>query len=223
MVAKRILAKLFRPRGRVSFLSELGSSPKILDVGCADVSPFIVKRAVPHCDYTGIDVCDYADRPDRNDRYIIVAPDAFVDALRNLANAFDAVLSSHNLEHCNDRDGTLAAMMGALKPGGRIYISFPCETSVHYPKRRGTLNYFDDPEHKSSPPDFAKVLAALRSSHFEILFAARQYRPALPWLIGLALEPLSALRRKTLRGTWEFHGFESIIWAQKPKAAGTPG
>jgi SAM-dependent methyltransferase len=219
MIAKRLLARTFRPRGRVSFLSRLGSTPKILDVGCADLSPFIVRQAVPLCQYTGIDVCDYRDRPDRSDRYIIVEPEAFADGIRALANSFDAVLSAHNLEHCNDRDETLEAMLAALKPGGRIYISFPCEASVHYPRRTGTLNYFDDPEHKSSPPDFAKVLEGLKRRNFEILFAAARYRPLLPWMVGLVFEPLSALRRKTLRGTWELYGFESIIWAQKPATA----
>jgi len=219
MVPKHLMAKIIvkglRPHGKHSFLAELPPKSKILDVGCGNNSPFIVKQMVPGCDYTGIDVGDYNQtQPNLADHYIIAKPEEFGQEISKLFG-FDAVLSAHNLEHCDDRDETFRAMLASLKVGGRIYLSFPCEESVKFPNRRGALNYFDDDTHKLTPPDFGRLIASLKNNNFEIIFSAKRYRPVLLWLIGLALEPLSAVQKKKLPGTWEFYGFESIIWAKK--------
>ncbi|MEM3334256.1 MAG: methyltransferase domain-containing protein [Thermoplasmata archaeon] len=42
-----------------------------------------------------------------------------------LNQEYDAVISAHNLEHCNDRYGTLEAMLKVIKVGGKLYLSFP--------------------------------------------------------------------------------------------------
>ena len=131
-------------------------------------------------------------------------------------------MSSHNLEHCNDRNATLRAMLAALKPGGLIFMLFPCESSTRFPKRKGCLNYYDDETHKYAPPAFDHVIGELNNQGFEILFAAHQYRPLILRLIGLYLEPLSRQRQQILTGTWEFYGFESVIWARKSQTKPGP-
>lgn len=207
---------VLRPRGKVSFLSKLNPQSKILDVGCGNNSPFRVKQIIPNCEYTGIDIGDYNQfKPNLADNYIVVSSNNFTNKISKLSNSFDAVLSSHNLEHCDDRDGTFKAMLSSLKIGGQIFISFPCEESIKFPKRYGTLNYFDDDTHKFSPPNFSKLIEDLKISNFEVVFSTKRYKPPILWIMGLLLEPLSAHQKKVLRGTWEYYGFESIIWAKK--------
>ena len=145
---RTLLKALLKSRGKTSFLTKLTPDSVILDVGCGNDFPLIVKNILPLCHYTGIDVGEYNQtRPDLADKYIITNPNTFASEISKFKSCFHAVVSSHNIEHCNDRESTIRAMLNAVKPGGRIYISFPCEGSVDFPNRRGTLNYFDDITH----------------------------------------------------------------------------
>jgi SAM-dependent methyltransferase len=216
MRLSHLIKGIVRPHGKLHFLTRLSSHASILDVGCGNNSPFQVKSILPESTYTGVDVGDYNQTmPNKADRYIITTPAGFTGALREFCEEFDAVLSSHNIEHCDDRMGTLEAMLRATKPGGKIYIAFPCAESVRFPARAGTLNYYDDATHKALPPDFDLLLQVLRESGFQIEHAARHHRPVLFWLLGMLVEPLSRWRKRVMRGTWELYGFESIIIARK--------
>jgi SAM-dependent methyltransferase len=209
------LASLFRRHRKLDFLNRLPRKFEVLDVGCGLDSPHLVKSLFPDCTYTGIDVSDYGQtKTNLSDRYVIVDSNRFPDGIKALGKKFDAVISSHNLEHCEDRDATLNAMMAVLKNGGRLYMSFPSETSVTFPSRAGCLNYYDDPTHKSTPPDFGATIDLLSKKGFLILYSVKRYRPLLFWALGLLSEPISR-RRGRMRGTWEYYGFESIIWAQQ--------
>jgi SAM-dependent methyltransferase len=211
-----ILAKSFRKSGKHSFLGRLAPLCSILDVGCGNNSPQNTKNILPGCFYTGIDIGHYNQQnPNAADKYVITSPEGFVSEISSYKECFDAVISSHNLEHCNDRDGTLSAMLIAVKPGGYIYLSFPCEESVSFPKRKGTLNYYDDNTHKGVPPSFDEVLLKIQASGFDVHVKVRNHRPTLLRTLGWLLEPISKRSKKVLRGTWEFYGFETIIWAQK--------
>ena len=78
----------------------------------------------------GLDIQDYKNDHDANlyaDEYILTDPNKFVDKLIFQDRKFDAILSSHNLEHCNDRYGTLNSILDLVKKGGKIYLSFPSE------------------------------------------------------------------------------------------------
>lgn len=209
------LASILRPHRKLDFLFRLPPKFEVLDVGCGSNSPHLVKSHFPDCTYTGIDVSDYRQsKPNLADHYLLVEPNQFPAGIRSFGEKFDAVISSHNIEHCDDRVATLEAMMGALKKGGRLYLSFPSESSVSFPHRPGCLNYYDDPTHQSTPPDFSAIVDLLRLNGFSILYSAKRYQPALFWAVGLLVEPLSRWRGR-MQGTWEYYGFESIIWAQK--------
>lgn len=213
---KKILRKIFRPRGKYSFLYQLRFDSTILDVGCGNNSPFQIKNSFPSFNYTGIDIGYYnQSEPFSVDNLIITTPERFAAEIAKFTNHFDAVLSSHNIEHCDDRDKTFQAMLEAIKPGGGFYISFPCEKSTTFPNRCGSLNYFDDSTHHNQPPNFDKFIAVLNDNNFKIEFAVKQYKPLLFWALGLIQEPLSRAQNRTLRGTWAYYGFESIIWAKK--------
>jgi SAM-dependent methyltransferase len=187
-----------------------------LDVGCGNNSPCIIKALCPEIFYVGIDIGNY-NQTETNlaDEYVISSPDEFADSLANLGKRFDAVLSSHNLEHCNHREKTLEAMIKILKPHGDILLLFPSEKSVEFPSRRGTLNYYDDETHRDKPPIFKDVLEKFKSSRMKIIFAKKSYRPLFLYLMGLLQEHYSKKQKQVLLGTWAYWGFESVIWAKK--------
>ncbi len=210
------LSLILRPRNRYRLIRRAGFGARVLDVGCGNDSPYYTKGMCPGIKYTGIDIQDYHQaRPNLADNYIICYPSEFSREIMGLSGSFDVVISSHNLEHCDDQDGTLAAMLGAIKAGGWLYLVIPCEASTGFPNRHGTLNYFDDHTHKPKPPHFDSLVKVIEESGFEIEFSSRRYRPILLFLLGAFLEPLSALRRKVYLGTWELYGVNSVIWARR--------
>lgn len=218
MIADKIADYLklrLRYGDRYSFLRQLNAGAKILDVGCANGSASKIRAVVPECDYTGIDVFrDESYRDGEKERFIIAEPEAFDLAISELGRVFDAVISSHNLEHCNDRDKTLSALLDGVVYGGQIFFRFPSEKSVDLPSRGGTLNYYDDETHVGDPPNYAGVLETLRERGFEIEFAKPHFQPLIDRVRGFLNEPRSRRENRLMAGTWAYHGFESIIWAR---------
>lgn len=210
---------LVRPHGKVGFLSRLPTCAVLLDVGCGNGSPARVKDQRPDIVYTGLDVNDFnhAIPPDLHaDRYLVVSPQNFASEIETLKGSYDAVISSHNLEHCLEPDRVLSAIVSALKPNGRLYLSFPAEESVNFPSRKGTLNFYDDPTHREVPK-FRAVIDKLEQHGMTIELARKRHRPPILFLAGLILEPLSILTGRTMPGlsTWALYGFESVIWARR--------
>ena len=193
------------------------ATSKILDVGCGNNSPFYIKSNFPEFHYTGIDIGNYNQtKPLLADEYILTDSLGFADAISRHQNKFDAVISSHNLEHCEDRWATLQAMLSAVKPGGgMIFLAFPSEKSIEFPNRSRTLNYFDDLTHRGNPPDFDMVLSLIEDNGFSIDYSVRMYRPMVLRLLGFFQEPFARRKNIILQGTWSYYGFESIIWAKK--------
>lgn len=213
------LLPFLRPYGWDSFVRSVPPNGRLLDVGCGNNSPFRVKQQRPDIFYVGLDVRDYHQQTGASkwaDEYRLVSSREFAATIRSYAHTFDAVISSHNLEHCEDPAEVLQAMVKALRKAGKLYLSFPCEESVTFP-HRDPLNFFDDATH-TRPPNFQAAVATIRSEGCEIEFMAKRYRPALPFVVGLALEPYSRLRKKNVAAgaTWALYGFESVIWASRP-------
>jgi SAM-dependent methyltransferase len=216
MLIKQHLQMLLMRNKKVSFLKKLDKNARILDVGCGNNSPLKTKKVLKNCFYTGIDIDDYnQSSKELADKYIVADRLTFHQSIEKLHGQFDAVISAHNLEHCDNREGTLLAMLNALKPGGLIYLAFPCEESINFPSRKGTLNYYDDSSHLGAPPNLEWVLKHLKSNNFTIIRLAKKNRPVSVRFIGFLLEPLSSFTKKIYPGTWEYYGFETIIWAKK--------
>jgi SAM-dependent methyltransferase len=208
-----------RPRGWDSFVRSVRRNGKLLDVGCGNNSPFRMKQQRPDIYYVGLDVCDYHQQPRVSswaDEYRIVTSQEFASAIRSYPETFDAVISSHNLEHCEDPAAVLHAMLKALKRSGRLYLAFPCEESVSFP-HRDPLNFFDDPSH-TQPPNFKETVGTIGAEGCSIDFMAKRYRPVIPFLAGLVLEPVARLKKKNMPAgsTWALYGFETVIWASRP-------
>jgi len=207
-----------RPQGKQAFLLKLNKKSKILDLGCGNASVLGIKSVLPDCEYFGIDVEDYNQTEyTRNlmDHYIICDSNKFAKEIKKIKVNFDAVISCHNLEHCDDLEETLKSIIEVTGVNGSIYLSFPSNSTINYPSRIGTLNYFDDNTHKDNPPNFEKILSTLEQNGCEISFSIEQYKPFLLRVLGLLLEPASYLLKRNLPGTWELYGFESVIHAKK--------
>ena len=211
------IASWLRRRGKQAFLKSLPPGARVLDVGCGNNSPRDAKVLRPDIFYTGLDVGDYNQQDSLRyaDVYTVVPPAEFAAAIQAHAGTMDAVVSSHNLEHCDDPAAVLRAMAAALRPGGRLFLAFPCEASIGFPRRHGCLNFFDDASHKTVPR-WDTVTQTLRACGLTLVYATRRYRPAILAAMGWVLEPIGSLlgRNMPAGSTWALYGFETIIWAQ---------
>ena len=218
VLEERVKSHIRTKWGEKSFCHELkGKRARILDVGCGNGSPQRVKIVAPDCYYVGVDVADYNNTGITlafADEYMLFNPEHFAEGIAGLSEKFDAVLSSHNIEHCNHPIETLNAMCGRLKKGGRLYLAFPSEASATFPSRKGTLNFYDDPTHRWLP-EFDDMIQRLQANGMEIVFASKQYKPPIFRILGGVMEPFSRRKKQVLKGTWAYWGFETIIWAKK--------
>jgi SAM-dependent methyltransferase len=216
-ILNKTIWKIIEPKySKSSFLKKINHKGNLLDVGCGNNSPYNTKKEYPGIMYTGIDVGDYNQtKINLADDYIVVKPENFAEAIASMPKLFDTVISSHNLEHCNDREKTLDSIIKILKPGGYLFLSFPTEESINFPSRKGTLNYYDDSTHKDKPPEYDKIISKLKTNNIQILFANKSYKPFFWYLIGFFLEWKSKKDKEVKTWTWAYWGFETIIWAKK--------
>jgi len=216
-IPSKIIRKIIEPRhGKEKFLKSINKKGTLLDVGCGNNSPYYIKSKFPSIKYTGIDIGDYNQAyPNLADNYIITTPEEFADKIAEFENYFDTIISSHNLEHCNDRNKTLDSIIKALKSGGRLFLSFPTEKSINFPERKGTLNYYDDNSHKHYPPNFDEVIKKLKNNNMKIVYANKSYKPLFYYIIGFFMEKKSKREKKVWYPNWAYWGFEAIIWARK--------
>jgi SAM-dependent methyltransferase len=216
---KRFLYLIINKRGLKNYLSNFADSQiKILDVGCGNNSAMKIKKIIPNCYYVGLDIKNYSSLTNNKkyvDKLVLTKPNLFHKAILDIGLKFDIIISSHNLEHCDNREATLEGIHKALKKGGYLYMSFPCEKSTTFPQRKGTLNYFTDPTHKNNPPNFNMVISFLKKNGIKINYCTSSYRPFLRFIIGFLLEPISIITGKVFSSTWAFYGFEAIIHGEK--------
>ena len=223
---KRLLQKLKtyirRKADRYSkkcFIEQLPANAKLLDIGCGNNSPYHTKLLRHDLFYIGLDITDYNQEVNphsHSDRYIVVPAEKFISEIDKFNNSVDAIISSHNIEHCDNQTQMLQSMAGALKIGGTIFISFPCEKSWTFPSRKGTLNFFDDPTHKHIP-SFDNIVSILKENNIALNVSIKRHRPIYHFIRGLIKEPLSIWRKQVMGGTWALYGFESIIWGRRIK------
>lgn len=223
---KKCRAFLYRnikqPYGKMKFFSyykkrNSNSVPIIIDVGCGNDSVKYVEKAWEKYCYIGIDVGDYNisdDSREKMSEYYVVAPEEFHTKILDFEGMADIVISSHNVEHCDKPREVVDSMCKCLKKGGGLYISYPCEESVDFPSRRGTLNFYDDKTHQWLPQEKI-VHKILRQNNIKIIKYVKNNKPIILRIIGFLNEGKSRKEHVVLNGTWEYYGFESITWGIK--------
>jgi len=205
-----------RGRGLRSFLSYSKDNSKILDVGCGNRSSIFIKSIIPSADVFGIDIGDYNQSEESKmlyKRYITTLPENFDSTISEINEDFDVVISNHNIEHCNNPNATFSAMINRLAVGGRLFIATPSTRSVNFPSREGTLNFYDDSTHKK-PIDLLELFQS-ESHRIECTYYSQSYRPFFWTMVGWVNEYFSKKKKKTMLGTWDYFGFEQIIWIKK--------
>ena len=106
-------------------------------------------------------------------------------------------------------------MCNILAINGRVFISFPTSASTEFPKRIGTLNYYDDKTHVDEPPNLEIVIDELEKNGVTVEMVIERSRPLILRCIGAVLEPFSKYFGRTFPGTWEYYGFETILHGVK--------
>jgi 2-polyprenyl-3-methyl-5-hydroxy-6-metoxy-1,4-benzoquinol methylase len=214
---KHFIKKNIRPRGQRSFVASI---PKenctILDVGCGKNSLFL-KSVKPNSSIYGVDVGFFEQSNESKALYeklIICESKSFAQSIQNIDRDFDIIISNHNIEHCEDPQSTFSAMVDRTKVGGSIFFATPSLCSVDFPSRGGVLNFYDDPTHQQNPVDLMKLFKS-ESHRLEYNFYSESSKPIIWYLIGGAQEFVSRKIDRILLGTWDYYGFEQVMWIKK--------
>jgi SAM-dependent methyltransferase len=214
-----IPAPKFRP-----FLGMKAEPFDLLDVGCGNRSPSKTKRWFPSCRYYGIDKEQY-NNPDAE--YTLM--NGFFEENLDTSDlsgipdtSFDVIIMAHVIEHLNNGERVVHQLSKKLRPGGRLYLEFPSERSVHLPSGADSLNFHDDPTHVRLYT-IPEVTAACEASGLTVTHCGTRRDPA--WLmvdlITLPFQAVSLVRNGKFFGPllWDLLGFASFVIAMKPKLA----
>jgi SAM-dependent methyltransferase len=191
----------------------------LLDIGAGNHSATKTHEWFPACRYSGVD----RDRKYNNDDADFAAMEAFFELdLTTLAfggipdGAFDVILMAHVVEHLRNGDEVVRALCPKLKPGGIFYLEFPAPRSVHFPSKRGTLNFYDDDGHVRLYST-TELIAVLAGCGLRIVRAGTRRD-----LVRALLTPVLAVRARLLHGYvpggvfWDLLGFADVVVAEKP-------
>ncbi len=127
--------ELNRQRWLQSVLEALPEGLRILDAGAGELSN---RRYCRHLDYVSQDICEYEGAGDGKGLQKGVWDTSQVDLVCDIASipepdaSFDAVLCSEVLEHVTDPIVVLDEFSRLLKPGGRLILTAPFASLVHF-------------------------------------------------------------------------------------------
>lgn len=117
---------LLPPITRKRFLADLGHVPRILEIGPFD-TPLLTGPGVAYFDVLDQEglrrrAAEHGRNPDGVPPIHHVSPTGDLDSI---SARFDAIFSSHNIEHQPDLIGHLAKAGERLEPGGRYWMIVP--------------------------------------------------------------------------------------------------
>lgn len=139
----------------------LAPGSRVLDAACGDGVGLAHLASLGHIP-SGIDLCEEKAR-----RAQLACPTAtvYISGLEDLdlTHAFDAVLSSHTLEHVFDPPRALHNLSRALIPGGLLAVALPFVDKGHLDAHYSS-NFF-----RLRQPDPAQVLEVFHLAGFDIL------------------------------------------------------
>lgn len=190
----------------------------MLDIGAGNHSASKTKRLFAACEYHGVD----REKDYNNSASDLQAMDAFYEmdltkldfsAIPN--RYFDGIWMVHVIEHLQNGEEVLVALLEKLKPGGKMYIEYPGPKSVKLPSMHGTLNFYDDPTHVRLYR-WQKLAHLLQQNGCKVLKSGTRrnawFMAAMPFRILSSL-----LRGKKLQGNifWDVLGFAEYLWVEK--------
>ena len=186
---KKIIRSIIDPYGKISFYVKTKKNSSMLDVGCGNNQVALIKSINHTINYSGIDIGDYnLSNSSKNamDNYILCDPEEFSIEIKNHGK-YDYVVSSHNLEHCNDWRETAKSMCDATLKNGLLFISTPSKKTIKFPNREGTLNFYDDSTH-NEPVNFFELKKILTYNNIEIVYCKDGHNSFFTYIIGFFQE-----------------------------------
>tara|TARA_R100000234_G_scaffold119336_1_gene101993 strand:+ start:883 stop:1545 length:663 start_codon:yes stop_codon:yes gene_type:complete len=215
---KHLIKKIIRPRGQRSFIASMPKENcRILDIGCGKNSIFL-KSVKPNSTIYGVDIGLFEQTDESKFFYtklIICEAKNFAQSIQNIDSDFDIVISNHNIEHCENPEKTFSAMVDKTKVGGSLFFATPSLNSVDFPSRGGGLNFYDDPTHVS-PVDLLKLFES-ESHRLKCTYYKKSAKPFIWWFLGWLQERISKRKNWIRLGTWDYYGFEQIMWIKKTR------
>ena len=207
------------PSKLVGFEKNIGNAAfTLLDVGAGNHSATKIKKHFPQCRYFGIDIVkDY----NNSEEDFNLMEGFWEKDLTKLDfddipdHFFDAILMTHIIEHLQNGDKVINALLPKLKKGGYIYIEYPSGNSVNFPSKKGTLNFYDDPTHVRiyNTKELADLLEA---QGMKVLQSGvrRDWR-------NILMMPVKIIHNKIKYGYvmgsvyWDWFGFAEFVFAEK--------
>jgi SAM-dependent methyltransferase len=190
----------------------------LLDVGAGSHSATITKKWLPECHYTGIDIPGSY----HNDESDFKAMDEFIemdltklDFDRIPEGKYDMIVMAHVIEHLHNGDQVIAGLLSKLKKDGILYLEFPSERSVHFPSKRETLNFYDDPTH-CRIYTVKELSDLLKKNQLQIVSAGIRRQ-----ILNILVMPLKIIYQTITRGYvrggvyWDYYGFAEFVVAKK--------
>ena len=201
------------------FKRRFGDAPfTLLDVGAGNHSAQLVKKHLPQCRYFGLDI----ERDYNNDEEDFRLMEGFYeldltklefDAIPD--DFFDAIMIAHVIEHLENGDEVLQALIPKLKVGGVIYVEYPGARSLTLPSMQETLNFHDDPTHVRvySVPEVSDVLQEAGAT---VLDGGTRRDWRVIAMMPLTV-PYNLIRRGYFRGSlfWDLMGFAEFVYAER--------
>jgi cyclopropane fatty-acyl-phospholipid synthase-like methyltransferase len=209
-----LIKSLFDTYSKYHFVKKLNRHAKVLDVGCGNHSASKINYINKNIAIDGIDIIDYnVSEIDKKimTNYYIVDSDSFNEFIYKIPHSYDAIICSHVIEHVKDYKSLLTILIKKLTKNGVLYLSFPNQKSAYFPKRKGTLNFYDDLTHVNLP-DLQAIQEVLTKNNATVVKSALPNKKFIGFIVGMLIEPFSMALKRVLPFTWYFWGFENVFY-----------
>jgi len=182
---------------RARFVSQIGASGRLLDLGSSDGSTLNhIAELRPDLSIASADISGEPNRyPEGTD---FRRADFDADPLPWSDGTFDAVTCMHVVEHLLNPAYLVAEASRVLKPGGRLYVETPHPKSLTMKSPVGpgtehvTVNFFDDKTHVR-PVEVAELATAAKKSGMSVVKSGISRN----WLFAASFPALYVVRNRT--------------------------
>jgi len=152
-----LVALYWRNHPRFRFLKMCSKDAKLFDIGTGPGGlSFWPEWEMPKRPDIEMHGCDLFPCPNKERYKKFVEMNIDIDNFPYAPSFFDAILSSHVIEHLQDIGGFARKISEVLKPNGFVYLETPTTDSINFPKRdvflnagipTTTTNFYDDETH----------------------------------------------------------------------------